>query len=97
MVNAAVLARAKAGLRVVNVARGPLIDEVALTEALRSGRVHSAALEVMEDEPLPAGSPLRAFERCIFGSHNSSNTVDAVVRASERAIELLFGMLDAKG
>lgn len=93
MVNAEVLARTKPGLRVVNVARGPLVDEAALVSALQSGQVHSAALDVMEVEPLPPDSPLRAFDRCIFGAHNSSNTVDAVVRASERAIQLLFDML----
>jgi len=97
MVDANSMAEMKTGVRVVNVARGPLIDESALIDALRAGKVHSAALDVMEVEPLPSDSPLRGFDRCIFGSHNSSNTVDAVVRASERAIELLFGMLPAKG
>jgi len=96
LVNAGTLALAKPGLRVVNVARGPLIDEPALIDALANGRVHSAALDVMEVEPLLADSPLRSHERCIFGSHNGSNTVDAVVRASERAIELLFGFLEGK-
>jgi D-3-phosphoglycerate dehydrogenase len=96
MVDASVLQQAKRGLRVVNVARGPLIDEAALLTALRTGHVHSAALEVMEEEPLPPHSPLRGFERCIFGSHNGSNTADAVVRASERAIELLFELLERK-
>ncbi len=93
MVNAEILHGAKRGLRVVNVARGPLIDEIALANALGEGQVDAAALDVMENEPLPEASPLRTHERCIFGSHNGSNTVDAVVRASERAIELLFGML----
>jgi D-3-phosphoglycerate dehydrogenase / 2-oxoglutarate reductase len=96
MLNEAALAQARPGVRIVNVARGPLIDEQALINALRSGQVHSAALDVMEDEPLPLDSPLRGFERCIFGAHNSSNTVDAVIRASERAIELLFGLLERK-
>jgi len=96
MVGAGSLARAKPGLRVVNVARGPLIDEPALAAALASGQVHSAALDVMEVEPLPADSPLRGYARCIFGSHNSSNTSDAVVRASERAMALLFEMLEKR-
>ncbi|MBW4697539.1 MAG: phosphoglycerate dehydrogenase [Aphanocapsa lilacina HA4352-LM1] len=83
----------KPGVRVVNVARGPLIDEQALIAALASGRVHSAALDVFEVEPLAADSPLRAHERCIFGSHNASNTADAVDRASFKAMALLFGFL----
>jgi D-3-phosphoglycerate dehydrogenase len=96
MVDARLLSCTKPGLRIVNVARGPLIDETALAAALGDGRVHSAALEVMEEEPLPVTSPLRAFDRCLFGSHNGSNTLDAVVRASERAIELLLGFLERR-
>lgn len=93
MLGTAELARAKAGVRVVNVARGPLIDEAALIAALQTEKVHSAALDVFELEPLPVASPLRAMERCIFGSHNGSNTEDGVIRASERATQLLFGFL----
>jgi D-3-phosphoglycerate dehydrogenase len=95
MLGAEELARLKPGVRVVNVARGPLIDEAALAAALAEGRIHSAALDVFEVEPLPAESPLRSFPRCIFGSHNGSNTLDAVIRTSERAIELLDGFLKA--
>jgi len=83
----------KVGVRIVNVARGPLIDERALNAALKSERVHSAALDVFEYEPLPLTSPLRSMERCILGTHNGSNTQDAVVRASESATQLLFGFL----
>lgn len=90
MLGDAALNTAKPGLRVVNVARGPVIDEPALIRALDDGRVHSAALDVFEVEPLPGDSPLRDHPRCIFGSHNASNTEDAVRRVSNRATELLF-------
>jgi D-3-phosphoglycerate dehydrogenase len=95
MIDRSVLAAAKPGLRVVNVARGKLIDEAALSEGLDCGCVHSAALDVFEEEPLPQDSPLRAHAKCVFGSHNGSNTVEAVLRASERAIEILHGYLQA--
>ncbi|MDZ4679293.1 MAG: phosphoglycerate dehydrogenase [Saprospiraceae bacterium] len=83
----------KDGVRIINVSRGPIIDETALVEALISGKVHSAGLDVFEQEPLPADSPLRNFERCIFGTHNGSNTVQAVHRTSIKAIQLLFDFL----
>lgn len=93
MLGEEVLKLAKPGVRIVNVARGPLIDEEALIPALEAGKVHSVALDVFEHEPLPVHSKLRSHERNIFGSHNASNTFDAVVRTSEKAIEELFCML----
>lgn len=96
MVNNNVLAKAKNEVRIVNVARGPLIDEIALIENIKSGKVHSVALDVFEDEPLPITSALRNFENCIFGTHNSSNTIDAVRRASDKAMELLFDFLNSR-
>ncbi len=97
MLDAEVLAQCKPGIRVINVARGLLIDEQALIAALQTGQVHSAALDVFEDEPLPMDSPLRGMERCIFGSHNGSNTVDAVIRASHEAIDRLVRFYDPQG
>jgi D-3-phosphoglycerate dehydrogenase len=93
IVNAEVLAKVKPGVRVVNVGRGPVIDEPALEAALQSGNVHSAALDVFEVEPLPMESYLRTHPRCILGSHNASNTSDAVVRTSEIAIRKLMEFL----
>lgn len=93
MLNADIFQRCKDALRIVNVSRGPLIDERALCDALRSGKVHSAALEVFEHEPLPTSSPLRDFSQCIFGSHNASNTKEAVDRTSHKAVELLSAAL----
>lgn len=93
MLNSVALNAVKHGVRIINVARGHLIDETALAEALHSGKVDSVALDVFEAEPLPAESPLRLFSKNIFGSHNASNTKEAVIRASHRAIDLLFSHL----
>ena len=93
MFNAGIVSRLKPGVRVVNVARGPVIVETALVEALKSGIVESAALDVFEIEPLPSESTLRAFDKCIFGTHNSSNSQDAVRRVSRLAIEKMKRLL----
>lgn len=95
MFNEGLLGALKGGVRVVNVARGPVIDERALVKALDSGVVHSAALDVFETEPLAPSSPLRAYDRCIFGSHNGSNSVDAVRRVSRLAIDKIDRLLKA--
>lgn len=87
----------KRGVYIVNTARGALIDEAALVQALREGKVAGAALDVFENEPLPLESPLRQFDNCIFGTHNSSNTREAVMRVNELAIRNLLDGLGGVG
>lgn len=94
IINAKTIALMKDGVRLINVSRGGLIKEADLVAALASGKVRSAALDVFEVEPLPIESDLRKFDQCIFGTHNGSNTVEGVRRASYRAIDLLFGFLN---
>src|SRR3546814_6458916 len=65
MLDAEVLARAKPGVLVVNVARGPLIDETALISALHAGRVSAAALDVFAEEPLPRSEERRVGKECV--------------------------------
>ena len=96
MISAPILSACKTGVRLVNVSRGALIDEVALAQALKTGQVHSAALDVFEQEPVGQTSPLMAYESVVFGSHNASNTLEACERASVTAIELLLKFLDGK-
>lgn len=93
MFNHDTLEQLKHGVRIVNVGRGPLIKEAALVEALQQGVVHSAALDVFEVEPLESNSPLRGFDQCIFGSHNGSNSVDAVRRVSFVAVDKIARLL----
>jgi D-3-phosphoglycerate dehydrogenase len=94
LINAESIAKMKDGVNIINVSRGGLINETDLIDALSSGKVKAAGLDVFETEPLPADSPLRGFEQCVFGTHNGSNTKEAVIRASLRAIDLLFGYLN---
>jgi len=75
---------------VINTSRGPLIDQEALISALKEGKIAGAALDVFENEPLPMDSPLRSINTCILGAHNSSNTLDAIMRVNELAISNLL-------
>jgi len=93
MIDEKLLKKVKPGVRIVNVGRGPIIDEAALESALLSEKVYSAALDVFEIEPLPMNSYLRTHPRCVFGSHNASNTSDAVMRTSQIAIEKIMEFL----
>ena len=87
MLNSKVLNLCKDGVYIINVARGPLIDEKALIEALKVGKINAVALDVFEEEPLNDNSYLRKNPYNILGSHNGSNTKDAVFRASMSAID----------
>lgn len=82
------------GIRIINTARGQVIDEAALIEAIRSGRVGGAALDVFEGEPLPADSPLRHFDNVILGSHNASNAKEAGERTHRQALDNLLQALE---
>jgi D-3-phosphoglycerate dehydrogenase / 2-oxoglutarate reductase len=96
MINKEKLMLARRGVRVINVARGPIIHQKDLCDLLDSGHVGSAALDVFESEPLPSNSRLHKYSNCIFGSHNASNTQEAVDRTSNKAIDLCISLLDLK-
>jgi phosphoglycerate dehydrogenase-like enzyme len=81
--DAARLARVKAGAWFVNVGRGDLVDEPALVEALRSGRLGGAGLDVFHSEPLPPESPLWSLPNVIVTPHNAGDTPGNLVRACE--------------
>jgi D-3-phosphoglycerate dehydrogenase len=75
-------ARMKRGVRLVNCARGGIVDETALAEAIRSGQVAGAALDVLEKEPPPPGHPLLQLEQVICTPHVGASTGEAQVNVA---------------
>lgn len=90
MIDAAVLAALPRGARVINVARGQVIDEAALIVALREQRLGGAYLDVFEHEPLPVDSPLWDLPNVIVSPHDSS----ASTGNSARVAEIFFRNLE---
>lgn len=90
VIDAARLASVRSDAYLINVARGPVILEEDLIEALEQGRLAGAALDVFETEPLPLESKLRDLPNVILGAHNASNTREGVARASTTAVDFLL-------
>jgi len=95
MVDADAFSKMKDGVRVFNCARGGIIDENALLEALRSGKVAAAGLDVYEHEPLPDDHPFRKEENLILTPHLGASTAEAQesvgVEIAEAVAEVLQG------
>jgi phosphoglycerate dehydrogenase-like enzyme len=68
------IAKMKPDASLINVGRGPLVDEIALTEALRANKIGGAALDVFDKEPLPADSPLWDLETLLITPHTAGMT-----------------------
>ncbi|MFA5893966.1 MAG: phosphoglycerate dehydrogenase [Candidatus Margulisiibacteriota bacterium] len=94
MINAETIAKMKKGVRLVNVARGGIIDEKALYDALKSKQVAAAALDVFEKEPTES-SPLFELDNIVVTPHLGASTVEAQVNVAvdvaEQIIEVLRG------
>lgn len=84
LIDAAAIRRMKPGAILVNVGRGGVVDEAAMIEALRSGRLAGAALEVFAREPLPADSPLWELRNVLVSPH----TAGLSIREDERIVSL---------
>ncbi len=76
MISEAEFAAMKPEAVIINVGRGPVIDEAAMITALAAGKIKGAGLDVFEHEPVPAGSPLYAMENVLFSPHCADNTPD---------------------
>jgi (S)-sulfolactate dehydrogenase len=87
LLNAERIARMKPGAVLINTARGGIVDEVALVQALRDGRLGGAALDVFEREPLPAGSVLAGTPNLILTPHIAGVTRESNERVSAMIAE----------
>ncbi|MNR89476.1 D-3-phosphoglycerate dehydrogenase [compost metagenome] len=88
------LAKCKRGIRIVNAARGGIIDEDALAEAIREGQVAGAALDVFAHEPLPELSPLRSLgDRIILTPHLGASTEEAQIKVAVDVAEQIVCVL----
>ncbi len=92
MIGAAEIRRMKPGVILLNVARGGVIDEAAVAEALRDGRLGGAGIDVFEHEP-PAGTPLLEAPNTILTPHLGASTEEAQVRVAEEVAAQVLDVL----
>jgi D-3-phosphoglycerate dehydrogenase len=93
LINSAAIAKMKDGVRIVNCARGELIDQQALVDALASGKVGGAGLDVFEAEPLPADHALLKAGRLVATPHIAGSTEEAQEIVGIRIVEQLVEYL----
>lgn len=82
------IARMKKGVLLVNTARGAVIDEAAMIDALKSGQIGHAALDVFVEEPLPPGNPFVGLENVTLSAHSAFRTPEASETLLRRALDI---------
>lgn len=96
MIGVAELARLPAGAIVINTARGEVIDEPALVEALRSGHLFAAGLDTTAEEPIAAGNPLVTLPNVVLTPHVGGSTPGALAAMAAGAAENVLGFLEGR-
>ncbi len=93
MINAAAFAKMKKGVRLINCARGELLDAEAFLEAVKAGKVASGGMDVFAPEPLPKDSPLRSCAALSLTPHLGATTAEAQTNVGEEIAESVAGLL----
>ncbi|WP_313624535.1 hydroxyacid dehydrogenase [Achromobacter sp.] len=96
LLDAARIGRMRPGAVLINTSRGGIVDEAALAQALRAGALRGAALDVFEQEPLPAGGPLADAPNLILTPHIAGLTQEANTRVSDMVAAGVTIALDAR-
>ncbi len=97
MIGAAELALMPKGAIVINTARGGLIDEQALADALRSGHIAAAGIDTFAAEPIAADHPFRALSQVVMTPHLGGSTRDSLDSVAISAVRNVLAVLDADG
>ena len=84
------IAEMKDGVILINASRGPVINEADVAEALKSGKIRAAGVDVVSDEPIPADDPLLSAPNCIITPHIAWATVEA----RKRLMDITFGNIE---
>jgi D-3-phosphoglycerate dehydrogenase len=96
LIDKTAIAKMKPGAVLVNTARGDLVDEDALVEALASGHLSGAGLDVFEPEPLPAGSRLVEFDNVVLTPHSAGSVMDNVEPMAAHGLKNMLRLLQGQ-
>ena len=96
MIGAREFALMKPSAILINTARGPIVEEAALLQALTEGRIAGAGLDVFDTEPLPAGHPLTELSNVVMTPHAAGITPEALEAGLQMAVDNVFDLLDGR-
>jgi D-3-phosphoglycerate dehydrogenase len=88
--------RMKPGAMLINAARGPVVDTAALVEALNSGHIGGAGVDVFDDEPVTAGHPLLACQQVVLTPHNADQTPEGIDLLNAGAVDNVIAFLEGR-
>ena len=96
LIGAEQIQRMKRGALLINTARGPVVDSRALVDALNSGQLGGAGIDVFDDEPVPAGHPLLACQQVVLTPHNADQTPEGMELLNAGVVDNVIAFLKGR-